>query len=145
MLVFFTRLSRDADCYDTTALLEATAMPLPRKDLPGNVGGAGAVGNVASIDAVEPLRLVPSISAWSLAPSFDVVSFEAVDRLAVLEPLHHTGSHFFASSAGTRPGRSVVGGRMPVPHSAPQLSVHKPRPLEARGVPADLDRIGLVH
>src|SRR5262249_9567776 len=120
-------------------------MPLPGEDFPGKVRGTGAVGNVTFIDAVEPLHFVPTISARTLAPSLDVVSFEAVDWPAVLEPLHHTAAGLCAPSAGARPGRGVLWGGMPIPHPTSQLSVEKPRALEARSVPIDLDRIGLVY
>jgi hypothetical protein len=80
---------------------------------------------------------------WGCVHSYTVAMIE-FDGPAMFQPLHDATTFLNSGPAGARPKGCIFRGRMPIPHATAQFGVEQPRPVLARGVPADLDRIGLV-
>src|SRR5262245_39007241 len=95
---FLTPSSRDADRYDVPASPEATAVPLAFKHFSCDARCARPMGNVTLVKTLVPVRFIPPVLPVPLTSPDDERSFEAVDEPAVLEPLHHTLTHFHPGS-----------------------------------------------
>src|SRR5262249_37497521 len=112
---------------DRPGALPETAVLPPTSGCPsGEARRAPAGGNVVFVQSFVPVGLVPVIAAAALATAGDERSLEAVDRPAMLEPLHDAAAALQPGLAGTRPCRTVLGRRMPIPHATAELRVHQP-------------------
>ena len=69
---------------------------------------------------------------------------EAVDGMAVLEPLRLTLAVRLAGAAGSLPDNLVLRLGMPIPHATAGFGVEQPLPAVARLGPADLQGIRLA-
>src|SRR5258708_31199277 len=96
LLMLLARLARDADSNDLETLLETTACPMPGKRHARDVRGARSMRNAVCVGSLVPVGLIPDVAAVSLAATADEPSFKAVNRPAVLEPLHHAVALFHA-------------------------------------------------
>src|SRR6185369_5527146 len=105
--------SLDADGDHLVALAEAAVPPVAGEGLADHGHAAEAMRHVVGVLALEPRVVVPYIAAEALALAVAIDAFEAVDRLAVLEPLHHAAAVLLAARASAIPHRTILGIGMP--------------------------------
>src|SRR5262249_29756368 len=135
---------RHADRDHTRSLAQAAVAPFAGEDLARDARRAEALRHAVDIDAFEAVGLVPFIAAESFAPVVAVGAFEAIDALAMLEPLHHAVPLLLTLRTGAAPRRRVVRIGMPIPHATTEYGIVQPRTAFARLDPADLDGVGFV-
>src|SRR5262245_10701710 len=103
--------------------------------------GTPSVGQVVGVGALEPVPGRPIVAAEAFALAAAVDALEAINRAAMLEPLHDPAPFFSPGGAGARPRRGILGRGMPVPHPAPGLRIEQPAAFIARRRPANPKRI----
>src|SRR5207302_7881232 len=97
-----------ADCDYARALPQAAVAPFAGEDFAGDMRRAEALRHAVDVVALEAVRFVPFIAAETFAPVAAIRPLEAVDALAVLEPLQHAAPFLLALRAGAAPRRPVV-------------------------------------
>ncbi len=136
---------RHADRRDLVGLYQAALVPVAAQHEVVDAQDALTLRHAAGIAALETHRLVPAVLAPTLALAVAIGADEAVDRVAMLEPLRLPLTVRLPGMARALPHHLVLRLRMPIPHAAACLGIEQPGALVAGRGPADLQRIGFAR